>query len=185
MTDETDPIHAAFRLAPDAILLVDDDGQYTYCNRTASELLGLGKAEICNYRFGDFSRGAMGLRTSEWWEQLRRRGRLAVRHVLTATDGRQHTVETRARADVAPASHLLIVRPVAGAAADRKPLLSPREREVLALLATGLTTAEAAAELFLSPLTVRTHVRNAMEKLAARSRVQAVALALREGEITV
>lgn len=61
--------------------------------------------------------------------------------------------------------------------------LSPREREILDLLAQGLTGAQAAQRLFLSPETVRTHVRNAMAKLEARTRVHAVALALRQREI--
>jgi DNA-binding NarL/FixJ family response regulator len=54
--------------------------------------------------------------------------------------------------------------------------LSPREHEVLLLLAGGL-----ARQLFLSPETVRTHVRNAMAKLGARTRVQAVAMVMRAG----
>lgn len=62
--------------------------------------------------------------------------------------------------------------------------LSPREREILDLLARGFTGAQAAQRLFLSPETVRTHVRNAMTKLEARTRVHAVALALREKEIS-
>jgi DNA-binding NarL/FixJ family response regulator len=55
-------------------------------------------------------------------------------------------------------------------------LLSPREREILRLLATGLSGSEIAGELFLSGETVRTHVRNAVQKLGARTRTQAVAL---------
>jgi len=66
---------------------------------------------------------------------------------------------------------------------DRIGVLSPREREVLELLAKGLTGEEAATQLSLSPETIRTHVRNAMDKLEANTRVHAVALALRQGEI--
>jgi DNA-binding NarL/FixJ family response regulator len=62
-------------------------------------------------------------------------------------------------------------------------VLSPREREVLALLSRGLSGEEAARELYLSSETVRTHVRNAMTKLGASTRVHAVALALQRGEI--
>ena len=62
-------------------------------------------------------------------------------------------------------------------------ILSQREREVLDLLAKGLTGEDAAEQLFLSPLTVRTHVRNAMRKLQARTRVHAITLALQQGEI--
>jgi DNA-binding NarL/FixJ family response regulator len=66
---------------------------------------------------------------------------------------------------------------------ERIGLLSPREREVLDLLAQGLTGEEVATRLTLSPETVRTHVRNAMDKLEAHTRVHAVAIALRQGEI--
>jgi DNA-binding NarL/FixJ family response regulator len=66
---------------------------------------------------------------------------------------------------------------------ERIGVLSPREREVLDLLAQGLTGEEVAARLGLSPETVRTHVRNAMDKLEAHTRVHAVAIALRQGEI--
>ena len=68
---------------------------------------------------------------------------------------------------------------------DRIGVLSPREREVLDLLAEGLTGEEAAQRLFLSPETIRTHVRNAMEKLEAKTRAHAIAIALRQGEIAL
>ena len=58
-----------------------------------------------------------------------------------------------------------------------------REREILALLATGATDNEIADILALSPATVQTHVRNAKTKLGARTRAQAVALAIAEGMI--
>ena len=57
--------------------------------------------------------------------------------------------------------------------------LSPRELEVLELLADGLNGQMIAERLFLSPETVRTHVRNATAKLGARTRVQAVAMVVR------
>ena len=66
---------------------------------------------------------------------------------------------------------------------SRVGILSPREREVLDLLAQGLNGEEVAERLILSPETVRTHVRNAMDKLEANTRVHAVAIALRRGEI--
>jgi DNA-binding NarL/FixJ family response regulator len=55
---------------------------------------------------------------------------------------------------------------------------SKREREVLTLLARGSTDVKIAETLGLSPATVQTHVRNAKAKLGARTRAQAVALAL-------
>lgn len=65
----------------------------------------------------------------------------------------------------------------------REKTLSRREAEILTFLATGLTGEEIARRLVLSPETVRTHVRNAMEKLDARTRVEAVVKALDREEI--
>lgn len=62
-------------------------------------------------------------------------------------------------------------------------LLSPREREVLQLSATGLTADAIASELFLSVETIRTHTRNAVRKLGARNRLHAVVMSLARGEI--
>ena len=61
--------------------------------------------------------------------------------------------------------------------------LSKREREVFRLLADGLSGEEIAERLYLSPETVRTHVRNGMTKLGARTRTQAVVAAISRGEI--
>jgi DNA-binding NarL/FixJ family response regulator len=69
-------------------------------------------------------------------------------------------------------------------AAARLPTLTKREREVLRLLSDGMRNEQVAVELTISPLTVRTHVKNAMEKLEADTRTQAVARALRESLIT-
>jgi len=59
--------------------------------------------------------------------------------------------------------------------------LTAREREVVAWVATGRSNDEIAAELFLSPATVRTHVGRAMVKLRARDRAQLVVFAVRAG----
>jgi DNA-binding NarL/FixJ family response regulator len=59
--------------------------------------------------------------------------------------------------------------------------LTTREREMVAWVTTGLSNDEIAAELVLSPDTVRTHVSRAMVKLGARDRAQLVVFAVREG----
>jgi two-component system, NarL family, response regulator DesR len=82
----------------------------------------------------------------------------------------------------------LYVDPVLAAAlatrrgSERKPL-SERERQVLRLLAEGGSYAEIGGSLFLSPDTVRSHAQRAMQKLGARTRTQAVAVALRDAVI--
>lgn len=72
---------------------------------------------------------------------------------------------------------------LASAESERLPQLTKREREVLRLLADGLTNEEIGKRLFLSPETVRTHVQKAMRRLEADTRTQAVALALRQSLI--
>jgi len=59
--------------------------------------------------------------------------------------------------------------------------LTEREREVVALVGTGLSNEEVAARLFLSPLTAKTHVSRAMGKLGVRDRAQLVVLAYESG----
>jgi DNA-binding NarL/FixJ family response regulator len=59
--------------------------------------------------------------------------------------------------------------------------LTDREREVLALVGTGMTNDEIARELFMSPATAKTHVSRAMTKLHARDRAQLVVIAYESG----
>jgi len=62
--------------------------------------------------------------------------------------------------------------------------LTEREREVLVLVAEGLSNEELARRLFLSPLTTKTHVSRIMTKLAARDRAQLVVIAYESGLVT-
>jgi DNA-binding NarL/FixJ family response regulator len=59
--------------------------------------------------------------------------------------------------------------------------LTPREREIVALVATGMSNDEIAEQLYVSPLTAKTHVNRAMMKLSARDRAQLVVNAYRTG----
>ncbi|GAA3131847.1 MULTISPECIES: response regulator transcription factor [Nonomuraea] len=65
--------------------------------------------------------------------------------------------------------------------ADGLDQLTEREREVLALVGTGMTNDEIAAKLFMSPATAKTHVSRAMMKLHARDRAQLVVIAYESG----
>lgn len=60
------------------------------------------------------------------------------------------------------------------------PTVTQREREILRLLADGYTNEEIGKRLFISPETVRTHIRRTIAKLGAKTRTQAVAIALRQ-----
>jgi DNA-binding NarL/FixJ family response regulator len=70
-------------------------------------------------------------------------------------------------------------------ATSRVPQLSPREREIMHLMAEGLTAEAIGTKITVSVETVRTHVRNVIRKLQARNRVHAIAIALERGEIAL
>ena len=80
----------------------------------------------------------------------------------------------------------LATRPAGPAPAATKALsaLTDREREVMALVAGGLSNDEIAARLYLSPLTAKTHVSRIMTKLSARDRAQLVVLGYETGLVT-
>jgi DNA-binding NarL/FixJ family response regulator len=65
----------------------------------------------------------------------------------------------------------------------RDEMLTGREREILQLLADGMSNADVAQRLFISPETVKSHVRHILTKLEADTRTHAVAIALREAII--
>lgn len=66
---------------------------------------------------------------------------------------------------------------------EKEDFLSPREKEVLTLVAKGLSNREIAAHLFISENTVKNHLRSILEKLQTKNRQQAVHYALKKGLI--
>ncbi|WP_193509259.1 response regulator transcription factor [Cryobacterium sp. BB736] len=90
---------------------------------------------------------------------------------------------------LAPEVTSRVIARFGGAAAPRSEVatdvgLTEREREVLVLVAQGLSNAEIAARLFLGEATVKTHVSNVLAKLGVRDRVQAVVYAYESGLVT-
>jgi DNA-binding NarL/FixJ family response regulator len=77
-----------------------------------------------------------------------------------------------------------VARPPDAVAAVGMESLTNREREVVALVAHGLSNDEIAATMVLSPATAKTHVSRAMIKLGARDRAQLVVFAYQTGLVT-
>jgi PAS domain S-box-containing protein len=174
-----------------ALLVVDDDRICIEASLGACRLLGLGRAEVTGQPAEDLFESDSGERFEQVWRAFRSSGGHAEPFTL---DGPGAVVEVAVTVivDILPGRHLISLDPVGGqrsAAAQRSSWRPPqrgpsaREREVLGLLAGGSTDAEIASMLGLSSATVQTHVRNAKAKLGAKTRAQAVALALGQGLI--
>jgi DNA-binding NarL/FixJ family response regulator len=95
-------------------------------------------------------------------------------HALLAPEVTRRVIEATATRSAAPAAAPVSEDP-------RLESLTGREREVLELVARGLSNAEVAARLWLGEATVKTHVSSILSKLALRDRVQAVVLAYEIG----
>jgi DNA-binding CsgD family transcriptional regulator len=173
------------------MLMFDDQRVYVDANEAVSRLLKLPRASIVGRRIDDLAAPHLRARLSEGWDGFLRLGSAAGTYEYIGGDGRPVPFDFSATANVLPGTHLIILlapekRPHAPTAGEDGPTpggLTPREQEVLRMVAMGKTGHEIAGALVLSPETVSTHVRNIREKLGARSRAHALAIALRRGEI--
>ena len=202
--EEKDAFRTVFEGSLTAMLVTDHERRCVDANGAACRLLRLSRDELLSRRIDDLTPPAARPGLPEQWEAFLREGSQAAWSELLVGDGSALEVAFSAVADIVPGRHLWILvsaprRPRTAAAsgrpeqADPSPAasgpspsassLSAREREVLGLLAMGASGAEIAERLFISPATVRTHIGNAMEKLGARTRAHAIALALQRGAI--
>jgi len=178
--------------APVALLVVDDECRVAEANLAACRLLGLARDGIMNRELGDLMMPAAAERLESVWGAFHASGGHAGPFELAGRSPRE-PVDLSVTAAVLPGRHLILLSPSRGddpsatpangqGPATARPPTS-REREILSMLAAGYTDNQIAHQLELSPATVQTHVRNAKAKLGARTRAQAVAMALRAGLI--
>lgn len=156
---EMDGLEATRRLAADPEL-------------AASRVLILTTFEVDEYVFEALRAGASGflLKDEEPGELLRAIRVVAAGDSLLSPSVTRRLVETFAARPAAVAPNLALLRE-----------LTEREREVVALVGSGLANEEIAARLFMSPATARTHVSRAIGKLGARDRAQLVVFAYETG----
>lgn len=183
---------ASASAAPVALLVVDDECRIAEANLAACRLLGLARDAITDRALGDLMTSAAAERLAGVWEAFHTSGGHAGPFEFVGRPARE-PVDLSVTAAVLPGRHLILLSPSMGGApptalpngetatSPRQP--TSREREILSMLAAGDTDTQIAGKLGLSPATVQTHVRNAKAKLGARTRAQAVAMALRGGLI--
>jgi PAS domain S-box-containing protein len=186
---------AAFTNSRNAMLLVDEHRYVVDVNGAALQLLGQDRDAVIGQLVYGLILG--GPRASpERWRAALDGGRFSGEAEICRPDGVRLGVQWGASTEIVTGRRLVLFVVLGTSrwgrrfrrvvAAEGTPAaLTPREREIVALVALGATGREIADELHISHDTVRTHVRNAMEKLNARSRAHLVAKAVAGGLVAV
>jgi PAS domain S-box-containing protein len=174
------------------MLIADDHRQYVDANRAACLLLRCTREEVLRRKIDDLTPPESRAGAAALWDAFLRDGTQSGTFELLMPDGPRLQVDYSATANIEPGRHLSILLVASGedpvplpVADSESPLLTDREREVLALIAMGESSAAIAATLVISPATVETHVRHCVTKLGAKNRAHAITLGLQHGEIAI
>jgi len=179
----------AFNQSRNAMVLLDDDRRHVEVNGAYVQLLGYRPSDLIGRPVYELRADHSAMSEKQWHAALRQRQFTGAIDLLRA-DGAQVTVEYAGHPEIVTGRQLVLFvalraargvrRRDDGPAATVRADLSQREIEVVKLLADGYSGPEVAEELRIAHNTVRTHTRNAMTKMSARSRAQLVAKALAE-----
>jgi PAS domain S-box-containing protein len=170
------------------MILVDDDRRCVAVNDAFVQLLGYKRSELIGRRYHEFA--VKPPLSDEAWVELSQSSDFYVTRELRRADGQGVSVELAGHRETVTGRGLILIvvlrrlrgsRSVNGDNGAADGTLTGRELEIVEMIALGLTGPEIATELYLSHATVRTHVRNAMNKLGVHSRAQLVAKALGDG----
>ena len=175
-----------FRHSSNPIALLDERRHIVDINDPALALLKRTPADILGMSVIDSVIPSERADATRQWEQFMRLGEYTGSRDLLRPDGSTVAVDFAARMATIDGRRLAIYVILAKDGKWPFPtreqavakVLTKREREVVTLIAMGLETDQIAAELHVSPETVRTHVRNAMAKLGAHTRAQLVAIVI-------
>ena len=182
-----------FKRSRNAVALIDENRITAEVNGAFLRLVGRKRSEVVGHPIGDLIAGGPRLPLREW-RAVVRRGEWMGNADIVRGDGRLVAVEYAAHPEVVTGRRLVLVvvlhthrggrrfRRTTGEPEPAAPL-TEREREIVHLVALGMTSAEIADELHIALNTVRTHVQNAMAKVNARSRSHLVAVSMGEGHL--
>jgi DNA-binding CsgD family transcriptional regulator len=191
--NEASRLKRIFEQSPVPQVMVDGRRRYVEANRPARLWFRLSLEQLRTFAMGELTAAPGGGVMEQAWERLLDVGCIAGRYPVDASDGSRLDVVYCGLARVLPGLHLIAFAPadwpedeldaIEDGRAATWASLTPREIEVLALAADGLSGPELAQELLLSPATVNAHFKNIYRKLDVRNRAAAVAKAMRLGVI--
>jgi PAS domain S-box-containing protein len=173
-----------FERSSNAIALLDDRRVNIEVNAAMSHLLGMPRDELVGTRIEEHVAPEDRATVEQEWRELWETGDRTGERTALRGDGSRLRVCYAARTGVV-GDRKLVVLVLTEPEPEQEPAQPPsqleltrREREILHLVALGKSSPEIADGLVISTETVRTHVRNAMTKVGARTRAQLVAIAL-------
>jgi PAS domain S-box-containing protein len=175
-----------FTQTSNPVLLLDEQRRMVEVNEAALSLFGGARASLVGASIDEIIKPEGRPAAAREWQQFLQSGEYSGKRALVRADGSEVKIEFAARLERIAGRRLATYVAMVEQEASSTPSvegsgelpLTNREREVITLIALGDETAQIAEKLHISPDTVRTHVRNAMSKLGARTRAQLVALVL-------
>lgn len=173
-----------FDRSSNAMALVDDRRINVEVNPAMTRLLGISRTELIGTHVEEHVALEERATVEQEWRELLRAGERTGERTVIRGDGSRLRLCYAARTAVVGDRRLviLVLTEIEPPQVPRQPPfpeeLTRRECQILHLVALGQSSPEIAERLVISNETVRTHVRNAMTKLGARTRAQLVAIAL-------
>jgi len=179
----------AFNQSRNAMVLLDEERRHVEVNGAYVQLLGYRPSDLIGRPVYELRADQSAVSEEQWHAALRQKQFTGTIELLRA-DGGHVTVEFAGHPEIVTGRQLVLFVALRAARGARirddgpsvaaRADLSQRELEVVKLLAEGYSGPEVAEELRIAHNTVRTHTRNAMTKMNARSRAQLVAKSLAE-----
>jgi PAS domain S-box-containing protein len=168
------------------IFVLDDQRRIIEINQAALSLLGRSRKDLLGTSMLGTMKPADRSEALRNWKAFRVSGEYFGRRALVRADGSEVQIDFAARLEhirgQQAAVYVALPRhrsaPPRSSTLAGQLLLTTREREIITHVALGYDSDQIAKALYISPQTVRTHVRNAMIKLGAHTRAQLVAIVL-------
>jgi len=181
----------AFEQSQNAMILADSRRVIVDVNPALLALLGRKRETVTGRKVASLVAGGPLLSEEEWADALAE-GRFSGAAEMVHADGRTVATQWAASTETVTGRRLVLFVALSvsrwgshfrrnAPSEDTARALTPRQREIVHLVALGASGPEIGAELHISHETVRTHIRNAMDNIGARSRAHLVAKALGDG----
>ena len=177
-----------FNNTTNPMCLIDEHRRVVEVNESALTLVGRSRGEVIGRNARDFIAPSDRPRSEQRWQEILKHDSADYEGTGTILRANESEFEIDFAARVVRvggrrlAVYVMLVKSARPAAVKRgagaRGDLTKRERQIVTEIAMGSDSNKIAADLHISPETVRTHVRNAMTKLNARTRAQLVALVM-------